>query len=178
MNLAFQDSGILFTGSLPLRLELLNEAPREHELQRCNESNELLLKSVAVLEEKLEHDETDPVEQELKRQDMKLNLILDLLVSLLQQQQLLPAPRDLQLSASGLRFADAQLATGAQPCRVELYIEHAIPKPLILFGLCQPAPEPGMTDILFSGVSQSVMDNIDKYIFRQHRRRIAQARKS
>ena len=35
-----------------------------------------------------------------------------------------------------------------------------------------------MTDIVFSGVSQTVTDNIDKFIFRQHRRRIAQARKA
>lgn len=178
MNMPVHDSGIVFSGSLPLQVDLLSEAPREQELQRANESNDLLLKSVAVLEEKAEHDEGDPIALELKRQDLKLNLILDLLVSLMQQQRMLPEPRELQLTAAGLRLLADQKSIPAQPCRVQLYIEHAIPKPLTLFGLCHSSSQAGMTDIQFVGVSQSVMDNIDKFIFRQHRRRIAQARKA
>lgn len=178
MNMAFQDSGIVFSGSLPLSIELLSSAPLEHELLRANEGNELLLRSVAVLEEKIDHDENDELVQELRRQDMKLNLILDMIGTLLMQQQMIPAPRELQMSASGLRLGIAPTPAITQFCRVQLYIEPAIPKPLTLYGQCQASAQPGMTDVAFRGLSQTVTDNLDKFIFRHHRRRIAQARKA
>jgi hypothetical protein len=178
MNMPVIDNGLVYSGSLPLAVDLLDTAPRDHEMQRANDSNDFLLRSVAALEEKIEQDDTDPVWQELKRQDMKLNLILDMIGTLLLQQQLLPAPRELQMTASGLRIGALQNAGSAQHCRVHLYIEPAIPKPLTLYGQCHASSQPGMTDIVFNGVGQSVTDNIDKFIFRHHRRRIAQARKA
>jgi hypothetical protein len=178
MNAPVVESGIVFTGSLPLSIQLLSEAPREPELLRANESNELLLRSVAVLEEKVDHDETDELAQELKRQDMKLNLILDMLGTLLMQQQVIPEPREIQLTGNSLRIGVKPNPAITQHCRVQLYIEPAIPRPLTLFGLCHPSAQAGMTDIVFSGVSQAVTDNLDKFIFRHHRRRIAQARKA
>jgi hypothetical protein len=178
MNMPFQDNGMVFAGSLPLVIELRAEAPREHELLRANEGNELLLRSVAVLEEKPDHDENDPLAQELKRQDIKLNLILDMIGALLQQQQLLPVPREIQLTGSGLRAAITPNPVSTQHCSIQLYIEPSIPKPLTLFGQCHPSSQAGMTDIVFSGISQGVTDNLEKFIFRHHRRRIAQARKA
>lgn len=174
----FQDSGVVFNGSLPLTVDLLSAAPGEHELLRANEGNELLLRSVSALEEKIDHDENDAIEQELRRQDMKLNLILDLLGTLLLQQQVVPEPRALQLSAAGLRLAITPTPAPGQYCRIQLYIEPAIPKPLILFGQCQAAAEPAMNEVLFVGLSQVVTDHLDKFIFRHHRRRIAQTRKA
>lgn len=178
MNAPAHDSGIVYTGSLPLSLDLLSAGPHEQELLRANESNELLLRSVSVLEEKLDHDENDELAQELKRQDMKLNLILDMIGTLLMQQQVIPGLRELQLTASSLRLAIVPKPVMSQFCRVQLYIEPAIPKPLTLFGQCEAADQPGMTDVVFRGISQVVTDHLDKFIFRHHRRRIAQARKA
>lgn len=177
MNMPFQDSAVVYSGSLPLSLELMSGPPPEHELLRANEGNELLLRSVSVLEEKVDHDENDEIVQELKRQDMKLNLILDMIGTLLMQQQVIPVARELQLSASGVLLGIAANCALDQHCRIQLYIEPAIPKPLILYGQCHPSTASGMTDIVFNGVSQAVKDNLDKYIFRHHRRRIAQAKK-
>jgi len=177
MNIRFDDSGVVYAGSLPLQVTLMSSAPLEHELLRANESNELLLRSVSALEEKVDTDDDDEIAQELRRQDMKLNLILDLIGALLLQQQVIPEPRELQLSAAGLRTAVAPLPAPAQHCRLQLYIEPAIPKPLTLFGQCHASSQAGVTDITFSGLSQTVTDHLDKFIFRHHRRRIAQARK-
>lgn len=178
MNAPVTDNGLVYTGSLPLSLDLLDAAPRDYELQHANDSNDFLLRSVAALEEKIEHDDPDPVWQELKRQDMKLNLILDMIGTLLLQQKLVPPPSELQLTASGLHIGATQTPAPAQHCRVQLYIEPAIPKPLTLYGQCHPSAQAGMIDIAFNGVGKSVTDNIDKFIFRHHRRRIAQARKA
>jgi hypothetical protein len=178
MNAPLRDSGLVYSGSLPLSLELRSGPPQEHELLRANESNEVLLRSVSVLEEKIDHDENDELAQELKRQDMKLNLILDMIGTLLMQQQMIPGAREIQLTASGLRLAIAPNPAMTQNCRVQLYIEPAIPKPLTLFGHCQASDQAGMTDVVFHGLSQVVTDHLDKFIFRHHRRRIAQARKA
>ena len=177
MNMPFQDSGVVFSGSLPLSLELLAEAPREQDLLRANEANELLLRSVSALEEKIEQDDSDEIVQELRRQDMKLNLILDLIGTLLQQYQVIPQAREIQLTAGGLRLALSQNSVLTQHCRIQLYIEPALPKPLTLFGSCQASAQAGMTDIRFEGLSPVVTNNLDKFIFRHHRRKIAQARK-
>ena len=177
MNMALHDRGVVYTGSLPLSIELLTEAPREQELLQANEGNETLLRSITALEEKMDHDEDDELAQELKRQDMKLNLILDLIGTLLQQYQVIPQARDIQLTAASVRL-NLVLNAQTQYCRVQLYIEPSIPKPLTLFGRCHPSSQAGMTDVIFEGLSQSVTDNLDKFIFRHHRRRIAQARKA
>ena len=177
MNMPFQDSAVVYSGSLPLSLELLADAPKEHDILRANEGNEVLLRSVTVLEEHVDIDENDEIAQELRRQDMKLNLILDMLGTLLMQQQVIPPPREIQLSAGGVRLPEVKLP-GNRHCRILLYIEPAIPKPLTLFGECHPSTQAGMVDIIFKGVSQTVTDNLDKFIFRHHRRRIAQARKA
>ncbi|HEY0961898.1 MAG TPA: PilZ domain-containing protein [Pseudomonadales bacterium] len=176
MNMRFDENGIVYSGCLPLSLVLMSGAPHEHELLRANEGNELLLRSVSALEEKIDTDENDEIAQELRRQDMKLNLVLDLLGALLLQQQVIPESRELQLSAAGLRTHVSPTPAPAQHCRLQLYIEPAIPKPLTLFGQCHASSGPGMTDISFTGLSQTVTDNLDKFIFRHHRRRIAQAR--
>lgn len=176
MNMHFDDSGVVYTGSLPLSVTLMSGAPLEQELLRANESNELLLRSVSALEEKIDTDESDEIAQELRRQDMKLNLILDLLGALLLQQQVIPETRELQLSAAGLRAVVSPTPAPAQHCRIQLYIEPAIPKPLTLFGQCHVSAQAGATDIAFVGLSQTVTDHLDKFIFRHHRRRIAQAR--
>jgi hypothetical protein len=172
------ESALLFTGMLPVRLEILAAPPAEHELQRCNESNELLLKTVSVLEDKPEHDETDPLAQELKRQDLKISLLLDMLGSLLLQHQLLPPLCEVQLAAHGMQLHTPEKPGDMQHCRISLYIEGSVPKPLILFGTAQASQHPGLVDITFTGTSQSVQDNIDKFIFRHHRRRVAQTRKA
>ncbi len=178
MNTAFQDSAIAFSGSLPLSVGLLSSRPSEQELLRANDSNELLLRSVSALEEKIDFEENDELVQELRRQDMKLNLILDMIGALLMQQQVIPASRELQLSAGGLRASVSPNPAESQYCHVQLYIEPAIPRPLSFFGQCHPSAQAGLTDVLFIGLSQTVTDNLDKFIFRHHRRRIAQARKS
>lgn len=177
MNAALEQGGLVYKGCLPLSIELLADAPAPHELLRANEGNELLLRSMSALEEKIDTEENDTIAQELRRQDMKLNLILDLMGSLLQQYQVIPHARELQLTASSVRIGIAPNPGPARHCRIQLYLEPAIPKALVLYGQCQAALEPGISEVVFSGLSQTVTDHLDKFIFRHHRRQIAQARK-
>jgi hypothetical protein len=172
------DTGSVFHGCLPVVVEALDQLPMEAELQQCNDSNELLLKTVAALEDKPEHDENDVLGQELKRQDLKLTLLLDMLGTLLQQYKIVPPPRPLELTVEGVKLPAAGSMPGTRLCRLSLYIESHIPKPLQLFGHLHPGPVPGDLHIIFTALNQNVQDNLEKFIFRHHRRRVAQTRKT
>lgn len=168
------DNGSVYRGSLPVLVEPLAALPEEQELLFVNAGNELLLRTVTVLEEKPELDETDPLSVELRRQDLKLSLLLDMLGSLLLQQRVLPPPRAVEFTADMF-----SMGTGAPPplpgshCRISVYIEPAIPRALVLFG--QQHPDSPAFHLV--GLGQQVRDQLDKYIFRHHRRLVAMARK-
>lgn len=170
------DTGIRYHGRLPLLVETLDTLPAEFEQLRISESNELLLKAVSVLEDKPEHDETDPVHQELKRQDLKITLLLDMLGSLLVQNCLLPQPQEVELTTDTLQLRSGEPVASGQLCRISLYIDGAVPKPLVLFAHSQPA-QPDYVSFVFTALAQNVRDNLDKFIFRYHRRLVAQNRK-
>jgi len=169
------ENGSVYCGHLPVLLEPLDALPQEQDLLLANAGNELLLRTVTVLEEKAELDETEPLSVELHRQDLKLSLLLDMVGSLLLQNRILPPPRMVVFTAERLRFeGNLQVTAPGQYCRISLYIEPGVPRALVLFGQLQP----DTTMLVFNGVNQQVRDQIDKYIFRHHRRLVAMARQA
>lgn len=168
------DKGLEFHGSLPFEARPIAAMPDEHAMLVINQGNEQALRSVMMLQDKPDHDDSDPVFQELKRQDQKLNLVLDLLGTLLVQFKAIPATRELQLTDSELRFDHGD--AGLQGlCEVLLYIEPGLPRPLRLFGTAQREEGSGTTSVVFQGLSRSLTDQLDKYLFRYHRRLVASA---
>jgi hypothetical protein len=166
--------GLEFHGKLPLAVHAVAALPDAHELLVINHGNEQVLRSVMMLEEKPDHDDSDPIHQELKRQDQKLNLVLDLLSTLLVRFNAVPAARELQLTDTALSFVDP--APGLQGlCEMQLYIEPSLPRPLRLFGSALFDQASGSTIISFQGLSRALVDQLDKYIFRYHRRLVALA---
>lgn len=169
---ASQDKGLQFRGSLPLSVTALPALPEEGDLLAGNHGNEQVLRSVMMLDEKPDPDDNDPLYDELRRQDQKINLILDMLSMILVRFNAIPAPRELMLTDSALSLAEAA-ASVTGPCEIQLYIEPTIPKPLRLFGLAEYDSTTQTTAIRFQGMSQALTDLLDKYIFRFHRRLVA-----
>ncbi len=168
------DKGLEFCGRLPLAVHAVTALPDPHELLLINHGNEQVLRSVLMLEEKADFDDSDPVYQELRRQDIKLNLVLDLLGALLVRFNAVPAALELQLTDTTLAFAAE--APGLQGlCEVQLYIEPTLPRPLRLFGTAGFDAANGLSVITFSGLGRGLTDQLDKYIFRYHRRLVASA---
>lgn len=168
------DKGLEFRGRLPLAVHMLPALPEAHELLVINHGNEQVLRSVMMLDEKPDYDDSDPIHQELKRQDQKLNLVLELLSTLLVRFNAVPAARELLLTDSDMGFVDE--APGLQGmCEIQLYIEPSLPRPLRLFGLARFDLESGATVITFQGLGRTLIDLLDKYIFRYHRRLVASA---
>ena len=169
---AHQDKGLEFRGNLPLSLSALSALPEEGSLLPGNQSNEQVLRSVMMLEERPDVDDDDPLYDELKRQDQKINLILDMLSTILVRFNAIPGSRELTLTDSSLSLAEAA-ASVTGPCEIQLYIEPTIPRPLVLYGLAEHDSAKQVTMIRFHGMSRTLTDLLDKYIFRFHRRLVA-----
>ena len=170
------EKGLEFNGMLPLSVEKIAQPPTAAELVLINTGNEQLLKTVMLLEEKIDTDEDDEILQELKKQDMKITLLLDMLSTLIMQSNAIPAPQEVTLIDSGVRVKNSTIPDyNGQAC-VKIYINAAIPRPLVLYGTCQTDPASQDLQVSFEGMSASLIDSLDKYIFRFHRRMVANSR--
>jgi len=164
-----------FDGVLPAAFQIIDEFPADEQLLTSNEQNERFLKTCLLPQERMDSEELDEVGVELRRQDLKLNLLLDMMGQLLLQQNKLPEEVSLKLTSSSLicDCVDAQIKEN-QLLKLELYfMSSVIPRPLILFGKVAQVDDARM-EIKFLGLSQTVRDWLEKVIFRHHRRAIAQ----
>ena len=170
------EKGLEFNGKLPLSVESVVQIPSAQELVMINSGNEQLLRTVMLLEEKVDVDEDDEILLELKKQDMKINLLLDMLSTLLVQTNAIPPAREITLTDSWIRIKDSLTAQLDGDCCVKLYINAAIPRPLVLYGSYSREADTGFMQISFQGMSPSLVNGLDKYIFRFHRRMVANSR--
>ncbi|MES2626579.1 MAG: PilZ domain-containing protein [Pseudomonadota bacterium] len=170
------EKGLEFNGRLPLSVEKIARIPGAAELVTINMGNEQLLRTVMLLEEKLDVDEDDEVLQELKKQDMKINLLLDMLSTLLIQNNAIPPAQDITLTDSWVRLKGDDLTQFDGECCVKLYINPAMPRPLMLYGACKQFADTNELQITFQGMSQNLVNGLDKFIFRFHRRMVANSR--
>lgn len=170
------EKGLEFNGRLPLAVEHIAQVPSAAELVMINNGNELLLRTVMLLEEKVDVDEDDQLLLELKKQDMKINLLLDMISTLLIQTNAIPPSREITLTDSWIRIRMDNAATLEGECCVKLYINAAIPRPLVLYGSCTTDADSSCAQINFHGMSPSLINGLDKYIFRFHRRMVANSR--
>lgn len=169
------EKGLEFNGRLPLSVATVSRIPSAQELVLINTGNEQLLKTVTLLEEKVDVDEDDEILQELKKQDMKINMLLDMLSTLLMQTNAIPPASEITLTDHWIKIMDGVSAPEGECC-VKLYLNAAIPRPLMLYGTLTKDPNAASVQISFQGMSASLVNALDKYIFRFHRRMVANSR--
>ena len=170
--------GLRYHGMLPVAITPLAEDPADAELVALNAANEGLLSALRVLNEKPELDDADQLHAEVRRLDYKLSLLLDLLSQLIRQTQPLPALVSLVLESRRLQL---QLPLPEAPCyRIELFLDAVIPTPLRLCARKGKGPDKSAEQAAlaitldFFGVGQQVQDGLDRFLFRHHRRQVAQ----
>lgn len=168
------DEGLIFEGMLPVGLDFLDSFPGDDQLALLNEQNENFLKTSLVWHETVDVDEFDDVGQELKRQDLKINLLLDMVGELLALQNKLPETRPIKFSTHALEsdFQSEAVVPGAK-AMISLYLMPAFPRSVKLY-----AEFDSTGKAVFCCMSQNVQDGLEKIIFRHHRRMIAQAKLS
>lgn len=168
-----ESGGLLLEGHYSLLLKHIDELPGPDALVTIDHENENFLKTNSALHESIDIDEVDGVGMELRRQDLKISLLLDLVSELLVRQTQLPPPVATRLTAFQLQCEHEEMATGAKVEAI-LYVVPTIPRAIRLFGEILSSTEPGWVTMRFSGISPAMQDRIEKMIFTQHRRKVAQ----
>jgi hypothetical protein len=179
---SFLGDGLIFEESLPLTWA---QGPLAQDLilARLNADNHQLLGAEASLNEVRVHealkDESPALLHELQRLEYKLNVLLRLTAELATRNNALPPPHPIRLTARGMEWiGDDAPAVGATGI-IELYINPALPQPLKLPGTVIGDRDHNnlhAAQLQFSGLSDSVVELIEKLIFRHHRRLVAGAR--
>lgn len=167
------NEGLLFQGKLPVSLQLIDALPDEDHLAIINHENENFLKISLILDETVEIDEHDEIRVELRRQDLKINLLMDMVGELLSQRKGMPKFVPVKLTSSGIELQTPGEFKTSDKLEVEIYITPATPRALKFYGEAVLNEEDNTILIRFSGVSLQVKDWLEKIIFRYHRRAIA-----
>lgn len=180
----FQDpfaEGLSYQDALPVGWHPMPDALTAEELLRLNRDNETVLRVASALDDfRPEVVEETGVGSDLGHLDFKLNVLLDLVGRLITRDQQLPASTPIRLSARGLEWT----APGAPPADsrllVRLHLQPSYPRPLELPAKVVSValgPAGGhRIQVVFEGLSEVVEDALERLIFRNHRRQIAQSR--
>jgi hypothetical protein len=180
----FAGSGLVFQELLPLSW-LPGPLAEGLELARLNADNHQLLGAEASLDEVRIHDalkdESPALVSELQRLEFKMNILLRLTAQLAVQHQALPARQLVRLSSRGMEWEGLAAVPAGTTGLLKLYVNAALPQPLHL--PCVATGE-GIGEsaraarLRFVGVSDAVTEQLEKLIFRHHRRLIAGAKQA
>jgi len=170
-------SGLVMKGSYSFTVEKVQDVPTSTELLSIDKENEKLLRASTIWQDPVEVEELDHdhVSLELRRQDLKISLLLDLVGELLVRQSELPPHESIQLTATGIEFSNDVCAVGkGDKAKATLFLVPAFPRALQFYGDITSSERKGFSALSFQGISIAVQDQIEKIIFTHHRRSIAQ----
>ncbi|PCJ26651.1 MAG: hypothetical protein COA96_04850 [SAR86 cluster bacterium] len=161
-------------GEYPLEVSLLDSLPTHGQLALSDNGNENFLKTSLIWHDPVEIDELDNIGLELKRQDLKISLLLDMVGELLVKQVQLPPVLGLTMNVSGMEYEgpESKYKIG-NSVQVTLYIAPSFPRALKLFGEIVHSSNSKRIAIKFVGIGTGVKDRLEKIIFQNHRRTIA-----
>jgi len=172
-------AGVNFQAELPVAWEPLPGPPSEPGEVSGNLANEELLGSLLILDEAVADPEEDAQQEHWRRVEAKLDLMLSLLGEMLAGQRGLPAARPVCLGGGVLcidGIGDQPLPAVGDWLRVQLYLMPSIPRPLVVAAEVLPSKAPDRLLLRLTGLPETTRDLLERFVFRQHRRAIAQAR--
>ena len=182
MSESFLGDGLIFEESLPVAW-VQGALPDGLLLARLNADNHQLLGAESSLDEVRVHealkDESPALLHELQRLEYKVNILLRLVGELALRSSGLPGTQRVRMSARAIEWlGEADPAAGTTGL-LSLYINPALPQPLRI--PCVVAgqriiDDSRATQLRFMGLSDAVVDMLEKLIFRHHRRLVAGAR--
>jgi hypothetical protein len=179
---SFLGDGLIFEEALPV---VWTPGPLAEglALARLNADNHQLLGAEASLDEVRVHealkDESPALVHELQRLEYKMNILLRLTAELALRNNGLPPPQRIRLTSRALEWFGEQTPALGSTGLLAVYINSALPQavkiPCVVAG---ERLQDGVraAQLRFSGLSESVIELLDKLIFRHHRRLVAGAR--
>ncbi len=178
----FQDSapaGLAYTDNISIVWREVDREPDQQHLAMVNASNETFLRDLKLLGDGGQPRELTEASadfsQELHRLDLKLNLVLDLVSTLIYRDADIPEPCPVRVAADGLSWRGHVPAPGSI-VYVELYIQRGLPKPLCCYGEVVSTLaeyEDGVARLEFVGLTGGTRTWLEKLIFRHHRKEVA-----
>lgn len=182
MPVSFLGDGLIFEEMLPVAFTpgALAEGML---LARLNVDNHQLLGAESSLDEVRVHealkDESPALLHELQRLEYKVNILLRLTAELAVRASGLPPAARVRMTSSALEwFAPDPPATGATGL-LAVYINPALPQPVKIPSVVagrRAADGSEAVQLRFVGLSDAVVEMLDKLIFRHHRRLVAGAK--
>jgi hypothetical protein len=162
---------ILLERALPLSWTLLPEAPPALD----TEQNHLVFNLLDNLEDPVSRKTEGDNANEWQRIEAKLNVIMQLLSQLLQSRQSAQPAVVVRCSSDSLAWQVEQLAPVGSLLQVTLSPENSIPM-AITFTARVFEVKDGWMEVDMHGLSEEEQMIWSRWVFRQHRRQVAQAR--
>lgn len=176
----FNDN-LVYEGTVPLTYQYLDTMPDDDELTLININNEKVLRMVAALDEMhIDTHEEPGHTHDIARLEFKINMLMDLVGQLLERQLELPPRRHVCINATGMQIDVSEQDTiePGQLLRLSVFFIEAYPRPVDLFvSISSVSPHHTVSGQVLA-LSESVQDLLERLIFRQHRRNVAQQRVS
>jgi hypothetical protein len=179
---AFLGDGLIFEESLPVAWA---QGPLAEGLllARLNADNHQLLGAESSLDEVRVHealkDESPALLHELQRLEYKVNILLRLTAELAVRSSGLPTPERIRMTSGALEWFAANIPPVGATGLLAVYVNPALPQPVKIpcVVACQRiVDEARAAQLRFMGLSDAVVEMLDKLIFRHHRRLVAGAR--
>jgi len=172
-------TGVHFQAELPIAWEPLPGPPDVAGQVSGILANEELLGNLLILDEAIAEPEEDTQQEHWRRVEAKLDLMLNLLGEMLAGQRGLPVSRPVRLGGDVLcidGISDQPLPAAGEWLRVQLYLMPSIPRPLMVAAEVLPTEAPDRLLLRLTGLPETTQNLLERFVFRQHRRAVAQAR--
>lgn len=167
------NDAICLDGRLPAVSRLVSSLWSDAELAMLNQGNLLLLEALLLMDSQRvgDADDTSCCHQDMQRLEAKTDLLITMVSRLLSRQEGRPPLAAVVLSSQALVWAGGLTHPADSLCEVDLYLSPLAAAPLTLTGRVS---EPGRLQL--AGIGPALQSALEKYLFRQHRRAVADAR--
>lgn len=164
---------------LPLQCDRIEWPLPPGELRRLAELNANTLATIAALEERRKEgvDENNPVLQEMTRLDAKLTALIEIVNRVLLPAQGLPPRQSIRFNAVGA-VVPASLLGEAGAVLLRLHPEVCPSLPLELPARVVRQLDDGHAFLAFADLGEATCDALERFVFRLHRRKVAETRQS
>lgn len=174
--------GVIYKDIVPLGWREIGDEELAFSYLSIQDSNEEVLRFIATLDE-FHADAQDEHGTDLARIEFKINLLLDMVTRLVVRETAMPDSVPITLGSAGIEWISQTPPEEGQLLELSLYLHHKYPRPFKVIGRVTavlPVEKPGGNSAIslsYETMSSAVQTGLDKLIFRQHRRSVAQSRR-
>ncbi len=178
--------GVIYKDIVPLRWRDISREELEFSYLSLQDANEEVLRFISTLDEfHLDgHDEAGGIStSDFSRIEFKLNLLLDMVAQLIERETAMPEAVPITLDSAGIEWPSISPPREGALLELSLYLHHKYPRPFVAIGqvlsvtAIEGANGKYLVHLAYDTMSDAVQRGLEKLIFRQHRRSVAQSRR-